>query len=399
MGDRGQRLRSWVDSRTIQPPPRLVDWSLFVLICFEVASGLLSFTVGRPEGWDRYVFPAHRIAGLTFVILLGYKLHRVRYRLANRDQWRPSTLLSALTAVAALGAVGTGVLWVTGAADPDARIAYWTLLSVHVGFGLALVPLVVAHLSTRFRRPRRVDFRDRRTAIRFAGLFVTGAVVYRGQELFNALLETGGDDRRFTGSRPAGSDGRDDGTGDADTTGNAGFPVTSWVADDPAPIARDSWSLTVRGLVERPLEIGLALDADGDGTSDRLELASVSDTERRALLDCTSGWYTIQEWCGARVGDILERASVTEAATHVRFVSVTGYRWTLPIDEARDALLATHVGGEPLSHGHGAPLRLVAPGRRGFQWVKWIERIDVRDRRDPAQWVVTLVSGLDLESD
>jgi DMSO/TMAO reductase YedYZ molybdopterin-dependent catalytic subunit len=37
----------------------------------------------------------------------------------------------------------------------------------------------------------------------------------------------------------------------------------------------------------------------------------------------------------------------------------------------------------------------VAPGRRGFQWVKWVERIEVRRRGDPAQWVVTLVSGFD----
>jgi DMSO/TMAO reductase YedYZ molybdopterin-dependent catalytic subunit len=30
-----------------------------------------------------------------------------------------------------------------------------------------------------------------------------------------------------------------------------------------------------------------------------------------------------------------------------------------------------------LSHAHGAPLRLVAPGRRGFQWVKWIVAVEV----------------------
>ncbi len=34
------------------------------------------------------------------------------------------------------------------------------------------------------------------------------------------------------------------------------------------------------------------------------------------------------------------------------------------------ALLATHIGEEPLSHEHGFPLRLVAPCRRGFEWVK-----------------------------
>jgi DMSO/TMAO reductase YedYZ molybdopterin-dependent catalytic subunit len=32
-----------------------------------------------------------------------------------------------------------------------------------------------------------------------------------------------------------------------------------------------------------------------------------------------------------------------------------------------------------LSHGHGSPARLVAPGKRGFEWVKWVDHIEVNE--------------------
>jgi DMSO/TMAO reductase YedYZ molybdopterin-dependent catalytic subunit len=348
----------------VQPPPRLVDWTLFAIVVFETVSGLYSFTVASPSGW--WIFWAHRIAGLAFVVFLAFKLARVRGRLLDSDRWKRSMALSVLTAIAAIGALATGILWVAGL---DVRLSYWTLLSVHVGLGLVLVPLMIAHLTTRFRLPHREDLDRRRTTLQYSALFVGGAAVYRGQELANRVLGTRGDDRRFTGSQVRAGDGND------------AFPITSWVADDPAPIDPDDWSLDVRGAVESPAELDYA---DLDPTA-----------SEEALLDCTSGWYTVQAWEGIRVEDLLNAVEPVDGAEYVRFVSVTGYRWSLPIEEARDALLATHVGGERLTHGHGAPLRLVAPGRRGFQWVKWIERIDVRKRSDPAQWLVTLISGFD----
>jgi DMSO/TMAO reductase YedYZ molybdopterin-dependent catalytic subunit len=137
----------------------------------------------------------------------------------------------------------------------------------------------------------------------------------------------------------------------------------------------------VDGLVDEPLSLGI--DDLPDEETDRV------------LLDCTSGWYTIQDWRGVRMGDLLDAAGVADGAAWVTVHSVTGYKWSFPLDEARGTVLATAVGGEPLSHGHGAPLRLVAPDRRGFQWVKWVERVEVRRSRDLSQYLATLISGFE----
>jgi DMSO/TMAO reductase YedYZ molybdopterin-dependent catalytic subunit len=85
--------------------------------------------------------------------------------------------------------------------------------------------------------------------------------------------------------------------------------------------------------------------------------------------------------------------SIAKDAQYVSFVSVTGYRWSLPLDEARHALLATHTGAETLSHEHGFPLRLVAPGRRGFEWVKWITQVEVLTAPDPNQVISIFTSS------
>ena len=102
-----------------------------------------------------------------------------------------------------------------------------------------------------------------------------------------------------------------------------------------------------------------------------------SDAELTATIDCTGGWYSTQRWRGVPVAEVLALAGPTEAAASVTFTSVTGYYRRFSLDEAGRYLLATHVGDQALSNGHGFPMRLVAPGKRGFEWVKWVERIEV----------------------
>lgn len=59
--------------------------------------------------------------------------------------------------------------------------------------------------------------------------------------------------------------------------------------------------------------------------------------------------------------------------------SAIGYRRRLLLTDADRLLLASSAGGRPLSPGHEFPCRLVAPGRRGFSWVKWVVALEVSD--------------------
>jgi DMSO/TMAO reductase YedYZ molybdopterin-dependent catalytic subunit len=346
-------------------PPRLVDWTLLVLVALAATTGVVSLGAGHPA--LEPLFDAHGLVGLALVAVLAVKLRRVVPRVTDGRAWDRATPLSVALAVVALAALGTGVFWSFGGNVP---VLFWTTLNVHVGLGLLVVPLLVVHLAARARRPRAAELRpgDRRATLRYLGLLLAGAVAFRAQGVVRAVTDVAAD-RRFTGSRPAG-----------DLYDDTDFPVTSWVADDPAPIDPADWSLRVDGLVDEPR----AFDY---GT-----LVAVDDSET-ALLDCTSGWYTERPWRGVRVGSLLDSVGVDDGASWVVVESYTGYRWSFPVEEARGMLLATHVDGEPLSHGHGAPLRLVAPDRRGFQWVKWVTDVRVRRRRDAGQYLATLVSG------
>lgn len=131
--------------------------------------------------------------------------------------------------------------------------------------------------------------------------------------------------------------------------------------------AQDAWRLRVDGLVTQPLD--LSMDA-----VDALE-AQVSSAD----FVCEEGWVVPeQQWQGVAVAAILQRAGVQPQG---RFVKVHAGAFTvlLPIEEALHggALLARGLNGAPLTPEHGAPLRLVAPGRACFYSVKWVDRLEV----------------------
>jgi DMSO/TMAO reductase YedYZ molybdopterin-dependent catalytic subunit len=71
------------------------------------------------------------------------------------------------------------------------------------------------------------------------------------------------------------------------------------------------------------------------------------------------------------------RGGGSERSIYLR--SLTGYDRRFDIGEAGRLLIATRLGGMPLDAGHGFPVRIVAPDRRGYWWVKWVTAIRIDD--------------------
>jgi len=333
--------------------PRLTDWSIALAVGIAFGSGIVSLVSGRPEQWP--VFALHGMAGLWLLVLLWGKVRRVLPRLLNPRRWNRATLFGTAALVVVILALGSGVWWVFGG---DLFVAGLNLLNWHILLGIGLTLAVSAHMIARAKPLRARDVGDRRRMLHASALVLGGAGMWATQQSLGRRV--GLPPRRFTGSREAGS-----------YAGNA-FPATSWIADRPRPIAQDRWRLSIGGAVALPLTLSYA---------DLL----IEQDELEATLDCTGGFYSTQIWQGARIGRLLDRAGLLDTVRWVSFVSATGYRWSLPVGEAATALLATHVGGAALTHDHGAPARLVAPGRRGFEWVKWVARIEARSERDDGQ--------------
>ena len=327
-------------------PRRVVNLALLVAVPLLVATGLLAWVTSGTTAAALIVI--HRVAGVGLVLALAWKygIARRSVRRRTRGRLEISVALGGLASVALLLALGLGLAWSLGIVSFDRPLAY-SLLNVHVFAGIALVPLMVAHAARRWEsRPAIADLGGRRLALRALAVGV-GAVVA------TAALDRIGLPRRATGSRAAAAD-----------SGNA-FPLTIWAFDSVPTIDVATWRMQVNGDVTSP----------GEWAYD--ELLALPSVERDALLDCTGGWWTTQRWRGVTLAELIARHGVRASAQRIEVVSQTGHAWSFPIAEAERLLIATHVGGETLSAGHGYPARLIAPEHRGFQWIKWVTQVHV----------------------
>ena len=320
---------------------RRTNLALLALTLIAAVTGVLAFGIGGR--WVRWAIVSHGVAGLGLVALAPWKTV-IAARGVRRHRYgsTPSILLAASLVAVTITGLGhaTGLLVSMGPVSA---------IQLHVGSAIAGIALLAWHVLARRTRPRLTDV-TRRNLVR-AGVVAGGAAAaYGSLEVAVHLLGLGGSERRSTGSYERGS------------FVPATMPVTQWLNDRVPAIDAGGWTLSIEDA-SGPRRIGYGeLDAHRE--------------RMRATLDCTGGWWADQGWEGTILAGLF---SGLEQASSIEVTSVTGYGRRLPSADAGRLLLATRVGGAPLSAGHGFPARLVVPGRRGFWWVKWVDRIALSD--------------------
>jgi DMSO/TMAO reductase YedYZ molybdopterin-dependent catalytic subunit len=157
-----------------------------------------------------------------------------------------------------------------------------------------------------------------------------------------------------------------------------------------------NWRLQIDGLVRQPLT--LTLD----------DIRARVRQEETVTLECSgnhgfpvfTGAIGNARWTGTPLGPLLEEAGVLAEGIEVVFwgteqgevriedgirnvVMMQNFARSMSLADAMAPhnILAYEMNGEPLPERNGYPLRLIAPSWYGIANVKWLERIEVRDRR------------------
>ncbi|MGE5432931.1 MAG: molybdopterin-dependent oxidoreductase [Syntrophomonadaceae bacterium] len=132
-----------------------------------------------------------------------------------------------------------------------------------------------------------------------------------------------------------------------------------------------SYRLKIDGLVDNKAELSLE------------DLQALGKKQQITLHHCIQGWSGIAEWGGLTMRDLINFVKPHKSAGTVVLYSFGEggeggqYYESLSIQDALNmqTMLAYEMNYKPLTHLHGAPLRLRVENQLGFKMVKWIQAI------------------------
>jgi len=138
----------------------------------------------------------------------------------------------------------------------------------------------------------------------------------------------------------------------------------------PQYIDKDKYLLKVKGLVENPKSYTYH------------EIIDNYEKHKKLIqLDCVEGWSVKILWEGVLIEELIQEAGAKPEAKIVIFRSQDGYSTSFPLDYLleNDIIMAYKMNDIVIPPERGFPFQLVADGKWGYKWIKWITEIELSD--------------------
>jgi DMSO/TMAO reductase YedYZ molybdopterin-dependent catalytic subunit len=192
--------------------------------------------------------------------------------------------------------------------------------------------------------------------------------------------------------------------GDAITPNDRFF--VRWHLSNIPRIDAGSWRLNIGGdAIEHGFEITLE-ELQRDFESVEFVAVCQCAGNRRGLsephvpgVQWGNGAMGNARWKGARLKDILARASVKKEAVEIAFMgsdrgaleATPAFAKSIPAWKAMDenTLIAYEMNGDPLPHWNGFPARIVVPGWTATYWVKQVANVRALSQPLASFWMNT----------
>jgi hypothetical protein len=150
------------------------------------------------------------------------------------------------------------------------------------------------------------------------------------------------------------------------------------VTNDFPRYKQEDWKLTIDGMTNKVVTLSHA---------DLLRLPSTSIVDD---FHCVTGWSVRNvEMKGVLVKDLFELNDITTKEQFITAYSGDGaYFDSFFISQLieEEALLVYEMEEEPLKPAQGFPCRLYHPNMYGYKSVKWIDRLEVTEKRKVGYW-------------
>ena len=100
-----------------------------------------------------------------------------------------------------------------------------------------------------------------------------------------------------------------------------------------------------------------------------------------ATLNCVEGWSVTILWEGVLVRDLINETAPLPGATTVTMTAYDGYTSSYPLSYFinNSIILAYKMNNVTMPPERGYPFELVAEGKWGYKWIKWVTEIEVSD--------------------